>query len=113
MKKEIEKYMCKIERALSEDLGESSLEEMKEDLLIKISFYQHERLIHLIVLAITIIVESILFLALFITNNYRLYFPILPLTILLLFYVAHYFFLENSVQKLYKIYDEISGKIKM
>ena len=36
---------------------------------------------------------------------------LLPLLILILAllvpYVAHYYFLENSVQKMYKLYDEI------
>ena len=32
--------------------------------------------------------------------------------VLLMFYIKHYYFLENTVQKMYKVYDSILEKEK-
>lgn len=75
---------------------------------------QHERLIHLIVLALTCLAE--LFLA-----DLALLHPetdplaaimMLIMAILLGFYFYHYFFLENTVQRWYVIADELQSRLK-
>lgn len=76
--------------------------------LIKISFFQHERLIHLIVT----IFYALLFL-IFMALCFIHYIFIILTIILLIFlicYIIHYFHLENGVQYLYKQYDIISKK---
>lgn len=77
----------------------------------QILFIQHERLIHLIITIIT----GILFL---LSSVFYLFIPfkffiIIPLifVVVLLFYIQHYCFLENTVQKWYKIYNEIYNKL--
>lgn len=78
----------------------------------KISFFSHERLIHLIV-TFFFALFTIIFVY-FGINGERLLFLLIALVlmIILIFYVFHYFFLENSVQYLYKIYDEMNKKLK-
>lgn len=76
-----------------------------EDHLIKIRFFQHERLIHLLVTlsyALYLFISIIIFLKIwqFVIITYII-------IIILIFYVKHYFFLETSVQYLYKQYDEM------
>ena len=74
---------------------------------MQIGFFQHERLIHLIVTVtfalLTVISFGIMLLAEFL--------PVIGLTVLLLVllipYIGHYYTLENEVQKMYKQYDEI------
>lgn len=73
--------------------------------LIKISFFQHERLIHLLVT----IFYGLLFI-IFMTLGFLSYlFFIISaiLLVFLLFYIVHYFRLENGVQYLYKQYDKM------
>ena len=80
-----------------------------KDHLIKIKFFQHERLIHLLV---TLFYGLFLFLSTMIFTIIPLFLIILYIVlIILIFYVRHYFFLENGVQYLYKQYDEMK-KIK-
>lgn len=80
-----------------------------EELLNKISFFQHERLVHLIVTFFCAII-AILFFILSLNIIYFLIVGIIML-VLVIFYIFHYYFLENSVQKLYKIYDDMNKKI--
>ena len=79
----------------------------KEILLIhqKIQDFQHERLIHLLV-TLFYAIFALFFLGL--TNQHVLFIiPFLAMIIFLLFYIRHYFFLENAVQYIYKLYDKI------
>lgn len=77
--------------------------------LIKIKFFQHERLIHLLV---TLFYGVFVFLAVIISFKTWLFLIILYLAlIVLIFYVRHYFFLENHVQYLYKQYDKMKNII--
>ena len=79
----------------------------KKELLDKISFYQHERLIHLLV-TILVAISSILFTFMgLLLNNYLLLIISIILFILFTFYIIHYYFLENSIQKMYIYYDKI------
>lgn len=79
----------------------------KKDLLVKISFYQHERLIHLIVTCL-VAISAILFTFMgLLLNNYLLLIVSIILFILFTFYILHYYFLENSIQKMYLYYDKI------
>jgi Flp pilus assembly protein TadB len=79
----------------------------KQDLLIQIGFFQHERLIHLLV-TLSIALLMVIFLALMLlTEIWLLAVVFLILFVLLIFYFVHYYRLENGVQKLYGLYDEI------
>ena len=75
--------------------------------LTKIKFFQHERLIHLLV---TLFYALFLLVSIFLTKYIPLFaIVIIIFLIFLVFYVRHYFFLENSVQYLYKEYDKMQN----
>lgn len=78
--------------------------------LVMIGFMQHERLVHFLV-TMLFALSFIVTLGVFLSTE------ILPLLILLLMilallvpYIIHYYFLENTVQKLYFLYDEIRSR---
>ena len=81
-----------------------------EDMLIKINFFQHERLIHLII-TLFYVIMFLIFLIL-VSLSYIFVIPVFILLIFLFFYIIHYFRLENGVQSLYFLYDEIKNKTK-
>ena len=84
-------------------------EALAQQLLVRIGFYQHERLIHLIV-TMSFAIFFLLSLILVSINVYFLALSVL-LLVLLVPYIAHYYFLENSTQELYKVYYSlISGQ---
>ena len=75
---------------------------------IKIVDFQHERLIHLLV-TLFYSLFTISFLALTLIS-WIFIIPFLIVITFLLFYIRHYFFLENSVQYLYTLYDKVISK---
>ena len=78
--------------------------------LIQISFFQHERLIHLIVTVTFAILEMI---AIGLTVlSFTLWIGLLAIALLILLvpYIRHYYILENEVQKMYWQYDKMVEK---
>jgi hypothetical protein len=82
------------------------------DHLIQIGFFQHERLIHLIVTVLFALMEIISMVATVVTGNIGLILLDVLLLILLIPYIRHYYILENEVQKMYNQYDRILEKSK-
>ncbi len=103
----VRKYIDEEMQSAPEDRTRKVLAEFEK----KISFFQHERLIHLIVtffFALFLLMEIY---ALF-TLPFS-YAPVCGVLVVLFFvlvvaYVFHYYFLENSVQQMYKMRDEIT-----
>lgn len=108
MKNRMKEYLSKM-RELDEKKKKLAKDELN-DMLIHIKFYQHERLIHLLV-TIFVGLGTIMFFGIAV-NNEMLEFVILGLITLILFffYIFHYYFLENSVQELYDLYDSLKEK---
>ncbi len=104
MKEYLKKYIEMIDKNLESEITK----EMIDNHLIKIGFFQHERLVHLIV---TLSYALFLLLAVFIGMVIPLFMIVVVIfLIFLVFYVKHYFFLENGVQYLYKQYDAMLEK---
>lgn len=79
-------------------------------LMNRIKFFQHERLVHLLVTIFTGLVSIIFFISFIFFKNILIGILFIIMMILFIFYIFHYYFLENGVQKLYFIYDEIYKK---
>ena len=87
-------------------------EEAKEVLAnhrAKIEFFQHERLIHLLVTLTFGIVFIVVTMAILIFQNWILAILDLLIVVLLVPYIFHYFNLENGVQNLYYL-DQLIEK---
>ncbi|MBQ0012509.1 MAG: hypothetical protein KBT07_07350 [Clostridiales bacterium] len=73
-------------------------------------YFQHERLIHLIVTVLFGLCAIMVF-GIFVVTQYWYILPLLLLiTVLLVPYIFHYFKLENGVQKLYTLVDEMEKR---
>ena len=103
MKKQIQNFIKKLENQIKEKHKFTSSE--KEYIRIKITDFQHERLIHLLV-TLFYAIFTLIFLALTIVSPIFLI-PFIIEIIFLFFYIRHYFFLENAVQYIYTLYDKI------
>ena len=79
--------------------------EIMDNHLIKIGFFQHERLIHLLVTLFYALIYLI-FMALGFVH-YLFFIIAAILLVFLICYIIHYFKLENGVQYLYKQYDKM------
>lgn len=101
MKKELKSYIKQTKELVKTGtIDESRLESLR----INIEFFQHERLVHLIV-TMTFALLTVISLGLAVSEIY-----FLPLFLLFLVlevpYVFHYYTLENGVQKLQELYRE-------
>ena len=78
-----------------------------EEHLVQVGFFQHERLIHLIVTFTFALLELLaILLSMIVDSLFTLLLPVVIL-ILLIPYIRHYYILENEVQKMYAQYDRM------
>ena len=107
MEKRLKEYLAKMEQFSMEGFSKEEKEKARQEMLVQIQFFQHERLIHLIVtvtFAILTVLPIFAFLALI---QIGLLLLSALLIILLVPYIRHYYILENGVQKLYTYYDKL------
>lgn len=110
MEKRILSYRKYIDELLKSD-NEDWQNVLKEH-IVQIGFFQHERLIHLIVTVTFAIMEIISIVATVVSGYVMLIALDVILMVLLIPYIRHYYILENEVQKMYAQYDSILQKTK-
>lgn len=105
MKQYLYEYINEVSDKLN---NKEDVKKLKEEILIKINFFQHERLVHLIV---TLSFAILFFLSVYMLKyHFAFIFVNVILLICLIFYIIHYYYLENGVQCLYKLYDKMNRK---
>lgn len=105
-------YMKYIEDRLGKCSDADELLSIMAEHKDKIAFMQHERIVHFLVTMLFTLILAIFVAALIFTVNLALLLMVTIILVLLIFYIKHYYFLENTVQKMYKVYDEILAKQK-
>ena len=108
MRKYLTAYHAFADRILAEKDPEK-ISILREEHLKQIAFMQHERHMHLIVMALFALMLFITIGILACTQNITYAILMGLLLVLLIPYVFHYYFLENGVQKLYRQYNEMCG----
>lgn len=109
MGKKLKNYVLYLEALLADTSKIKDIEKLKHDILLEIGFWQHERLIHLLVT----ILFSLLLMSMIIVSFFYVTMQTLALLVLLLClevpYIRHYYILENNTQKLYRIYEQLAN----
>ena len=91
---------------------EEDWEAIRSQHLVQIGFFQHERLVHLLVtLAFALFAIMTIFVTIF-SPNPGLFALIILFLVLLIPYIQHYYLLENETQKMYVQYDKILAHIR-
>lgn len=103
-------YMNYISDKLAKCSGRREIEEIYAEHMDKIAFMQHERIVHFLVTMLFAIVLTVFMTAMLFTQNLAILILVTIILVLLGFYIKHYYFLENTVQKMYRVYDEILDK---
>lgn len=118
MKKYVKQTMDVVRKYIDEEMKNAPVEktgEVLSEFETKIAYFQHERLIHLMV---TLAFAAFLLFeiaCLFFLPSAFIYTGVLMTLIffgLTIGYVMHYYFLENSVQQMYHMRDEIRSFLK-
>ncbi|MDE5763986.1 MAG: hypothetical protein K2N49_01970 [Ruminococcus sp.] len=108
----LKKYMEQIEQRIESCSDIESFNEILAEHKDKIAFMQHERIVHFLVTMMFSIVLSIFLCAFIFSENPALMLLVIIIMVLLGFYIKHYYFLENTVQKMYIVYDRILNLYK-
>lgn len=113
MKKRIISYRLKVDSIPSnpDAIPPERWTEILQEHLVQIGFFQHERLIHLIVTVTFAILTIMSFVASLVVGMPALLVLTLLFVVLLIPYIMHYYTLENEVQKMYVQYDRILEQI--
>ena len=105
MERRLKNYIAYMESLVNNEMSEEERERARRELLTNISFFQHERLVHLLVtLAFTFLLAFAIWGCVTIGQISFFIFFFLVL-VLLIPYIRHYYILENGTQRLYRCYD--------
>jgi hypothetical protein len=112
MKERILNYMSYIDTLLADDAGEHKLDydALKREHRTQLDFFMHERHVHLLVMLTFAMLAFADFGLLILSFQPGLIALLLALMVLLVPYIMHYYLLENSVQKMYRQYDEMQRR---
>ncbi len=91
----------------AEQITQELVRDKLKEHLVQVGFFQHERLIHLIVTVTFALLEMLAIVLNVISDS--VFTLVLPVVILILLvpYIRHYYILENEVQKMYVQYDRM------
>ncbi|MCM1102398.1 MAG: hypothetical protein NC079_08725 [Clostridium sp.] len=115
MEKRILNYRRYMDELLARE--DADWEKVRAEHLVQVGFFQHERLIHLIVtvifavLTVMAICMSFLLMSIGAEGAIGWLAVVAVFLVLLIPYVRHYYILENEVQKMYAQYDRIAAKL--
>ncbi len=111
MEKRLLDYMAYLkaisEKAEKNEFSPEELEVLRQQASLQIAFFQHERLIHLIVTMTFALMTMITLAGICITGYLPLTALMVLLLVLLIPYIRHYYILENGTQTLYRYYDSL------
>lgn len=94
----------------SEKLSNEELDCLRTDILEHIKFFQHERVIHLLVTILFAFLCVFGFVGMIVYPNWMTILFTALVLIPEIFYILHYYKLENGVQEMYKLYDRLIQK---
>jgi len=106
----LKNYMERVRKRLDECSDKDELAGIFAEHKDKIAFMQHERIVHFLVTMMFALILTIFMSVLLFTENLAILILVTIIMVLLGFYIKHYYFLENTVQKMYKVYDEMLTK---
>ena len=107
MRKRLVEYRRRIDDLLESDAPDLDWGEIIDEHLVQVSFFQHERIVHLLVTLAFALMELASAVAAVLVPQPILGALALLLLVLLVPYIVHYYFLENETQKLYAQYDRM------
>ena len=107
MEKRLKQYLEFYRSAAEGEIEIGERKKFRREMLVQIQFFQHERLILLIVTVLFALLAVITILASLIIQEPAVFLLCLMFFVLLVPYIRHYYILENGVQKLYEYYDRI------
>ena len=111
MKKRIQSYMAYMDQQLENNDSGLSYEELCIEHEKQLTYFMHERLVHLLVTLTFAILAFVTFFMAVMNFSIGIIVLFFAFLILLIPYIMHYYLLENSVQYMYRQYDRLQQLI--
>lgn len=111
MKKRIQSYMAYMDQQLEHNDSGLSYEELCIQHEKQLTYFMHERLVHLLVTLTFAILAFVTFFMAVMNFSMGMIVLFFAFLILLIPYIMHYYLLENSVQYMYRQYDRLQQLI--
>lgn len=108
MGQKLKLYIISLQKLLESGEEIQDIGALKAELLTEITFWQHERLIHLLVTILFAILTMAVFMVLLFYRELSMLILLTALLCLMIPYIRHYYILENGVQALYVIYEDLT-----
>ena len=110
MGQKLKLYIISLQKLLESGEEIQDIGALKAELLTEITFWQHERLIHLLVTILFAILTMAIFMVLLFYRELSMLILLTALLCLMIPYIRHYYILENGVQTLYTFYEELTKR---
>lgn len=107
MRKRLVGYRRRIDDLLAHPPVDVDWQAVLEEHLVQVGFFQHERLVHLLVTLAFALMELASAIVTILTPNMLFAALTLLFLVLLVPYIYHYYVLENETQRLYGQYDSL------
>ena len=110
MWKRLKAYRDHVQALLASDDPATDWDAARREHLVQISFFQHERLVHLLVTLAFALMELASAVATILVPQLFTAALSLLFLVLLVPYIVHYYHLENGTQELYAQYDQLAER---
>ncbi len=108
MGNKLKEYIRSIRELIEDKDSIGSIEALRRELLTEIGFWQHERLIHLLVTFLFALITMAVLIVIMFYQSIAVLVLFFALLCLLVPYIRHYYILENGVQTLYVLYEDLT-----
>ena len=108
MGNKLKEYIRSIRELIEEKDSIGDIEALRRELLTEIGFWQHERLIHLLVTMLFALITMSVLIVIMFYQSIAVLVLFFALLCLLVPYIRHYYILENGVQTLYVLYEDLT-----
>ena len=108
MGNKLKEYIRSIRELIEDKDSIGSIEVLRRELLTEIGFWQHERLIHLLVTFLFALITMAVLIVIMFYQSIAVLVLFFALLCLLVPYIRHYYILENGVQTLYVLYEDLT-----
>ncbi|MBQ7522767.1 MAG: DUF1676 domain-containing protein [Clostridia bacterium] len=103
----LKNFIHYMEEQTSKELSQTEKQKLNEELQTKIGYFQHERIVHLLVMFLVAICTMLSLLGFVAFQSLGIAILFVALMCLFVPYIVHYYHLENGIQRLYTFYDKL------
>lgn len=108
MGKKLKEYILSLQELIKSGKKIENIEDIRRELLTEIGFWQHERLIHLLVTFLFALLTMSVLIVIMFYQSVAVLILFFAFLCLMVPYIRHYYILENGVQTLYVIYEDLT-----